>query len=76
MRIASCSACLQNASMPNILIRNVPPEEHARPTAAAKERGQSLQRYALTLTADAGLARAWGPRCEFVLVEGATRLPA
>jgi hypothetical protein len=49
MRIATCSACLHNASMPNILIRNVPPEVHARLTAAAKESGQSLQQYVLGL---------------------------
>ena len=43
------SACLHNASMPNILIRNVPPEVHARLVAAARERGQSLQHYVLGL---------------------------
>lgn len=35
--------------MPNILIRNVPPEVHARLTAAARESGQSLQQYVLGL---------------------------
>ena len=35
--------------MPNILIRNVPAEVHARLTAAAKESGQSLQQYVLGL---------------------------
>ncbi len=35
--------------MPNILIRNVPPEVHARLTAAAKDSGQSLQQYVLGL---------------------------
>lgn len=49
MSVVTCSACLQNASMPNILIRNVPPEVHARLTAAAKENGQSLQQYVLSL---------------------------
>lgn len=49
MSVATCSACLHNASMPNILIRNVPPEVHARLTAAAKESGQSLQQYVLGL---------------------------
>ena len=49
MSLAACSACLHNASMPNILIRNVPPEVHARLTAAAKESGQSLQQYVLGL---------------------------
>lgn len=49
MSVATCSACLHNASMPNILIRNVPPEVHARLAAAAKESGQSLQQYVLGL---------------------------
>lgn len=49
MSIATCSACLHNVSMPNILIRNVPPDVHARLSAAAKERGQSLQQYVLEL---------------------------
>lgn len=49
MSIAGSSACLHNASMPNILIRNVPPEVHAQLTAAAKENGQSLQQYVLAL---------------------------
>lgn len=52
MSIAECSACLHNASMPNILIRNVPPEVHARLTAAAKESGQSLQQYVLSLISE------------------------
>lgn len=38
--------------MPNILIRNVPPEVHARLTVAAKERGQSLQQYVLELISE------------------------
>ena len=49
MRPVECSACLHNVSMPNILIRNVPAEVHARLTAAAKESGQSLQQYVLGL---------------------------
>lgn len=49
MSVADGSACLHTASMPNILIRNVPPEVHARLTAAAKENGQSLQQYVLGL---------------------------
>ena len=52
MSVATCSACLHNASMPNILIRNVPPEVHARLTAAAKENGQSLQQYVLSLISE------------------------
>jgi hypothetical protein len=43
------SACLHNASMPNILIRNIPPEVHARLLAASRQRGQSLQQYVLGL---------------------------
>lgn len=54
MTFASCSACLHNASMPNILIRNVPPEVHARLTAAAQESGQSLQQYVLGLISTPG----------------------
>ena len=58
MSIATCSACLHNASMPNILIRNVPPEVHARLTAAAKESGQSLQQYVLALISTPGRLRS------------------
>jgi len=47
------SACLHNASMPNILIRNVPPEVHAQLVAAARDRGQSLQQYVLGLISGA-----------------------
>lgn len=54
MSVAPGSACLHNASMPNILIRNVPVEVHARLTAAAKERGQSLQQYVLELISTPG----------------------
>lgn len=46
-QLTGCSACLHNASMPNILIRNVPPDVHSRLTEAARRRGQSLQQYAL-----------------------------
>lgn len=49
MSVALCSACLLNASMPNILIRSVPPQVHARLTAAARESGQSPWQYVLGL---------------------------
>ena len=47
------SACLHNASMPNILIRNVPPEVHERLVSAARVHGQSLQQYVLGLISGA-----------------------
>jgi plasmid stability protein len=36
---------LHNVSMPNVLVRDVPEEIHARLQARAAERGQSLQQY-------------------------------
>ena len=54
MSIATCSACLHNASMPNILIRNVPAEVHVRVVAAAQDSGQSLQQYVLGLISTPG----------------------
>ena len=41
------SACLHNASMPNMLIRNVDERLHAQLVAHAKADGQSLQQYLL-----------------------------
>lgn len=41
------SACLHNASMPNMLIRNVDDRLHAQLVAHAKADGQSLQQYLL-----------------------------
>ena len=41
------SACLQNAIMPNMLIRNVDARLHARLVDHAKADGQSLQQYLL-----------------------------
>ena len=37
--------CLHNVSMPNVLIRDVPENVHARLQARAEEHGQSLQQY-------------------------------
>ena len=42
------SACLHNASMPNILIRNVTELVHVRLTARAKAAGMSLQQFCMT----------------------------
>jgi hypothetical protein len=42
------SACLHNAIMPNMLIRNVDARLHARLVEHAKADGQSLQQYLLT----------------------------
>lgn len=36
---------LHNVSMPNVLVRDLPEEVHARLQARAAERGQSLQQY-------------------------------
>ncbi len=47
------SACLQNASMPNILVRNVPEETHARLVGRAEAAGVSLQQYVLDLLVSA-----------------------
>lgn len=56
---------MQNAVMPNITIRDVPPEVHAVLARRAAEAGQSLQQYlidllaqqAMTLTTDEWLAQ-------------------
>lgn len=37
--------CYQNASMPNVLIRDLPDEVHAMLQHRAERRGQSLQQY-------------------------------
>lgn len=47
MPLTRGSACLHNASMPNMLIRNVDDRLHARLVAHAKADGQSLQQYLL-----------------------------
>ena len=50
-RVDSREIRLQNACMPNILIRNVPEDLHARLVADARAHGRSLQQHLL-----AGLA--------------------
>jgi len=49
--------CLQNACMPNILIRNVPEDLHARLVAEARAHGRSLQQHLLFVLA--GGQRPW-----------------
>lgn len=60
---------MHNASMPNVLIRDVPEPVHGRLQARAEERGQSLQQYL------AGELRrlAERPSMEEVLARIATR---
>ena len=43
--VADRYLCLHNVSMPNVLVRDVPEQVHARLQARAAERGQSLQQY-------------------------------
>src|SRR3954467_5144378 len=43
--VAAPTGCLHNVSMPNVLVRDLPEEVHARLQARAAERGQSLQQY-------------------------------
>ncbi len=46
MTESSCTRhCYHNASMPNVLIRNLPPDVHAALQARADAAGQSLQQY-------------------------------
>jgi plasmid stability protein len=45
MQVAADVERLHNVSMPNVLVRDVPEEVHARLQARAAERGQSLQQY-------------------------------
>lgn len=44
-RLAARSVRYQNASMPNVLVRDLPEEVHARLQRRAQSRGQSLQQY-------------------------------
>ena len=44
---------MHNASMPNILIRNVPEQVHARLTGRAEAAGVSLQQYVLDMLLEA-----------------------
>lgn len=37
--------CLHNASMPNVLVRDIPDDVHAALQLRAKRRGQSFQQY-------------------------------
>lgn len=39
---------LHTASMPNVLVRDLPPDVHAALVRRAEERGQSLQQYLAT----------------------------
>ncbi len=41
----SAGVRLQNASMPNVLVRNLPADVHAELQRRAEARGQSLQQY-------------------------------
>jgi hypothetical protein len=43
--LASLDACKQNASMPNVLIRNLPDDVHATLQRRAADNGMSLQQY-------------------------------
>ncbi len=44
-RLALAGRCLHNASMPNVLVRDLPDDVHAELTRRARVRGQSLQQY-------------------------------
>jgi len=43
--LASLDGCKQNASMPNVLIRNLPDDVHATLQRRAASAGMSLQQY-------------------------------
>lgn len=43
--VADRAVCLQNESMPNILVRDLPDEVHRALQDRAEHRGQSLQQY-------------------------------
>lgn len=43
---------MHNAGMPNVTIRNVPPEVHAVLSARAEREGKSLQQYLLSVLTD------------------------
>ena len=59
---------MHNESMPNVLIRDLPPKVHKRLQSRAQSRGQSLQQYLVTeltrmaekLTMDEWLAQVEG----------------
>ena len=44
-RLAARSVRYHNASMPNVLVRDLPEEVHARLQRRAESQGQSLQQY-------------------------------
>ena len=44
-RVAEVPWCLQNESMPNILVRDLPDDVHRKLQDRAEHRGQSLQQY-------------------------------
>jgi antitoxin FitA len=44
-RLANPAGCKHNASVPNVLIRDLPPEVHANLQRRAEAAGQSLQQY-------------------------------
>lgn len=46
MRLEEC--CYHNASMPNVLVRDLPEDVHAELQRRADQRGQSLQQYLTT----------------------------
>lgn len=46
--VARVPRSYQTASMPNVLIRDLPPQAHARLVQKARVAGQSLQQYLLT----------------------------
>ena len=46
--VARASGSYQPESMPNVLIRDLPPQAHARLVQKARAAGQSLQQYLLT----------------------------
>lgn len=43
--LRSAALCLHNASMPNILVRDIPDDVHAALQRRAERRGQSFQQY-------------------------------
>lgn len=44
-KLAIRTACKHNASMPNVLIRDLPPDVHSGLQRRAEAAGQSLQQY-------------------------------
>ena len=44
-RVVEVRCCLQNVSMPNVLVRDLPDDVHAALQRRAERRGQSLQQY-------------------------------